>query len=69
MLNLSISSRLSGAVRIWNADGERLTTFAAHHDSEEPRVNWMALSASGDYLVTGGKETVKVWDYHALTKP
>lgn len=66
-LNFSLRSGLSGAVRIWNPDGERLITFAAHHDSDQPRVDWLALSASGDYLVTAGRRTVKVWDYHALT--
>jgi WD40 repeat protein len=69
MLNYSLPSRLDGAVRIWGADGERLTSFAAHKDTERPGVNWMAVSSSGEYLVTAGRKTVKVWDYSALTRP
>lgn len=59
-----LTAGLGGAVRIWNADGERLTTFRAYDGG----VGWMTVSASGDYLVTGAGNSVKVWDYHALTK-
>lgn len=59
---------LGGAVRIWNADGERITTFDAHRDGDWPDVIWMAFSTTGEFLVTADEKTVKVWNYQTLVR-
>jgi WD40 repeat protein len=64
--NFTLRAGLGGTIRIWNASGERLLTFAAHRDSDWPRINWMALSMSGKYLVTADDRHMKVWDYAAV---
>ena len=58
---------LAGAVRIWNANGERVTTFAAHRGSRLSSVTWMAVSPTGEYLVTADYHTIKVWDYATVS--
>ncbi len=60
---------LAGAVRIWNAEGERLTTFAAHRDRNWPAITWIAVSTNGQYLVTTEeRSTLKVWDYATVAR-
>jgi len=66
--SFTLQSGLGGAVRVWNAEGKRLVTFAAHRNDKWPHIDWMAVSKSGEYLVTSGQDQVKVWDYHAIVR-
>lgn len=61
-------SYLSGAVRIWDAAGERRTTFLADQKDGHRMVTWLAVSKSGDYLVTACRDDVRVWDYNSLPR-
>ena len=66
--NYTFRSGLGGAVRIWNASGDRLTTFAAHRGNNWPNIIWTAVSTNGEYLVTADPKTVKVWDYSVVSR-
>jgi WD40 repeat protein len=71
--NFTLFAGLAGAVRVWNAEGERIVTFAAHRDKRWQEIGWMAVSRSGKYLVTAefqlssGAQTTKLWDYAVVT--
>lgn len=65
--SFTLWSRLGGTVRIWSAQGDRLVTFAAHRDTQWPDIRFMAVSADGKYLVTAGEDTLRIWDYQAVS--
>lgn len=55
-----------GRLKLWNGNLKCIASIKAHDNY----INALALSLNGQYIVTGGKDaSVKVWDYHDLSKP